>query len=151
MMDKIYTLLPYGESFRFVDALTHIDETGAAGHYTYPKDAYFYAGHFPDYPITPGVILIETMAQIGLVAFGIWLMQEKMEAMPRFAFTASHVEFYKPVFPGEKVQVSSKKLYFRLGKLKCAVEMHNALGDLVAKGELSGMLLRNEKGIMKKE
>ena len=145
-MEEIIFLLPYKQPFLFVDALTHIDENGAAGHYTYPEDSYFYQGHFPDYPITPGVMLIETMAQIGLVAFGIWLMRDKMDAVPRFAFTSSNVEFYKGVFPGEKVMVSSKKMYFRLGKLKAAVEMHNASGDLLAKGELSGMMLRKDKG-----
>jgi len=145
MNNKILSLLPYRAPFLFVDELKNIDENGAVGYYTYPEDAYFYQGHFPDYPITPGVILIETMAQIGLVSFGIWLMQDKIETVPRFVFTSSNVEFYKGVFPGEKVRVSSKKMYFRLGKLKCEVEMHNELGDLVAKGELSGMMPRNKK------
>ena len=142
MMQEIINLLPYKYPFLFVDALTHIDEEGAEGHYTYPKDSYFYQGHFPDYPITPGVMLIETMAQIGLVTYGIWLMRDKMDVVPRFAFTSSDVEFYKAVFPGDKVLVSSKKLYFRLGKLKCAVVMHNEGGELLAKGELSGMILK---------
>ena len=141
-MNEIISKLPYGPGFLFVDELLAVDESGIEGTYTFRPEAYFYQDHFPNNPITPGVILIETMAQIGLVCFGIFLMQDKLEAAPRFAFTSSNVEFYKMVLAGQKVRVLSKKLYFRLGKLKCAVEMLDADGILIAKGEMSGMLVR---------
>ncbi len=54
--------------------------------------------------------------------------------------TSTNVEFFKMVLPGEKVVVTSKKQYFRFGKLKCLVEMHNAVGELVAKGVFSGII-----------
>ena len=44
------------------------------GAYRFREDEFFYRGHFPGRPITPGVILIETMAQIGVVAFGMYLL-----------------------------------------------------------------------------
>lgn len=142
---SIVELLPYREPFLFVDELTALSESGVKGHYRFREDAVFYPGHFPGNPITPGVLLIECMAQIGLVALGIFLMHEKLGKVPELAFTSSNVEFYKMVLPGEQVFVESKKLFFRLGKLKAAVEMRNADGELVAKGELSGMMLRNPK------
>jgi len=44
------------------------------------------------------------------------------------------------VLPGEKVIVTSKKQYFRFGKLKCLIEMHNGAAELVAKGIFSGII-----------
>lgn len=138
----IKELLPYQPPFLFVDRYVRIDENGAEGTYTFREDEYFYRGHFPDYPVTPGVILTETMAQIGLVGLGIFLTKahESQEAQ-KFVFTSSEVEYLKEVLPGEKVKVVSEKIYFRLGKLKCKVEIWNANGKRVAKGVLSGMVV----------
>ena len=65
--NKIISLLPYQHPFLFVDGLTEISENGITGFYTLKKEEYFYQGHFKDNPITPGVILTEVMAQIGVV------------------------------------------------------------------------------------
>jgi 3-hydroxyacyl-[acyl-carrier-protein] dehydratase len=139
----ILELLPYQPPFLFVDRYLRIDEKGAEGEYTFREDEYFYQGHFPDYPVTPGVILTEAMAQIGLVGLGIFLTKayESRKAQ-KFVFTSSEVEYLKEVLPGEKVKVVSEKIYFRLGKLKCKVEMWNEKGERVAKGNLAGMILK---------
>jgi len=144
LCQEIFELLPYKKPFLFVDELLKIEENYIKGTYSYPEDAYFYSGHFPGNPITPGVILIETMAQIGLVSLGIFLSgayQTKI-ALP-FAFTSAEVEFYEKVLPGEQVWVEAQKVYFRLGKLKCTVQMNNASGKRVCKGNLSGMILKS--------
>lgn len=142
---EIHALLPYKQPFLFVDELLEIKEDEVKGTYRYPADSYFYEGHFPGNPITPGVILIETMAQIGLVSLGMFLTEayKTKKALP-FAFTSSEVEFYHKVLPGEQVIVSAKKVYFRLGKLKCNVIMNNLAGTKVCKGTLSGMVLKTE-------
>jgi len=151
-MDKaqILKMLPYGESFRFVDELLHVDENGAIGIYTYAADLPFYSGHFIGFAITPAVILTETMAQIGLVCLGIYLLGEvaefKITAEVGVAMTSNQMEFLKPVFPGEKVKVTSEKLYFRFNKLSCKVRMENAQGELVGKGTISGMLIAKQNG-----
>ncbi|MFD2146746.1 hypothetical protein [Mucilaginibacter antarcticus] len=97
--------------------------------------------------MTPGVIITEIMAQIGLVVLGIHLMvtgtQHEGAVMDEGSFpllTSTNVEFFKMVLPEEKVIVSSKKQFFRFGKLKCAVEMHNEAGELVARGIFSGII-----------
>jgi len=138
----IIQLLPYSEPFLFVDELIEMDADSICGSYTFREDAFFYQGHFKDYPVTPGVILTETMAQIGLVCFGIYLLKETIseENFPKIALASNNIHFYRPVFPGEKVIVISEKVYFRFGKLKCNVLMKNAEGDIVCKGEISGMM-----------
>ena len=138
--------LPYRKPFLFVDEFLSLTEDGASGSYTFREDEFFYAGHFPDRPVTPGVILTETMAQIGLVGLGIFLTKAYLqEAVAPFAFTDSTVEYLRPVFPGEKVLVRSEKVYFRFGKLRCKVEMLNAKQEVVCRGTLSGMILNPGK------
>jgi 3-hydroxyacyl-[acyl-carrier-protein] dehydratase len=140
--EKIISMLPYGKSFRFVNELLHVDENGAVGIYTFARDLPFYHDHFIGFPITPAVILTEVMAQIGLVCLGIYLLGEVAEMS--VAMTSNQMEFIKPVFPGEKVKVTSEKIYFRFNKLSCKVKMENAKGELVSKGTISGMLIAKQ-------
>jgi 3-hydroxyacyl-[acyl-carrier-protein] dehydratase len=136
----ILSRLPYEPPFLFVDELLHIDENGITGSYTFPEDAYFYKGHFKGYPVTPGVILTETMAQIGVVCLGIYLLGDIPDEDVAIALTSTEIEFLKPVFPKEKVTVISEKIYFRFGKLKCKVEMQNERGEKVCTGTIAGMI-----------
>ena len=140
--DEIISLLPYKEPFLFVDELYNISEEGISGHFSYNKNAFFYEGHFKDNPVTPGVILTETAAQIGLVCLGIYLLRQEISVVnnPQIAFTSSQMDFYIPVLPGEKVFVESEKEYFRFNKLKCNVKLFNAKRELVCRGSLSGMI-----------
>ncbi len=143
---EIINKLPYESPFLFVDDLIEINENGVKGAYTYHENLDFYKGHFKDYPVTPGVILTETMAQIGLVCLGIYLSSDTVDdSNTSVAFTSSSIEFLKPVFPNEKVQVVSEKIYFRFGKLKCKVKMINQKEEVVCSGEIAGMLIPIKK------
>ena len=133
--------LPYSKPFLFVDNLFSVNENGVEGTYSFKRDEYFYEGHFAGHPVTPGVILTECMAQIGLVCLGIFLLKDLKESDVLVAFSESHVEFLKSVSPGETVRVISEKVYFRFNKLKCKVKMYNSDDELVCRGELSGMLI----------
>lgn len=139
-LTDITALLPYSQPFLFVDELLHVDENSTSGTYTFKEDLDFYKGHFKDNPVTPGVILTETMAQIGLVCLGIYLLGDTFNKDTVVAFTSADMQFLKPVYPNEKVTVTSQKLFFRFGKLKCDVVMKNEAGQEVCKGILSGMI-----------
>ena len=138
--EKILELLPFSPPFLFVDELFEVNEKGARGSYRFPEDSFFYKGHFKDHPVTPGVILTECMAQIGVVCQGIFLLKEKAVEDCQISLSSTSVDFYLPVFPGERVEVTSEKMYFRFNKLKCKVEMKNTEGKLICRGEISGML-----------
>ena len=140
---KIIQLLPYQTPFLFVEELTSLSENGVEGFYTFKEDEYFYEGHFKDNPITPGVLLTETMAQIGVVCLGIFLLKDKISTTikPQIALTSNVVDFYVPVLPNEKVRVISEKEYFRFNKLKCQVKMMNSKNELVCRGTISGMII----------
>lgn len=136
--------LPYSIPFLFVDDLEYVNESGAKGFYTFQEDEDFFKGHFKGNPVTPGVILTECCAQIGLVSLGIFLMESESPNNLQIGFSSSEMEFFIPVYPKEKVTVTSEKMYFRFNKLKCKVKMHNEKGELVCKGVLAGMLKKNK-------
>lgn len=137
---EIISKLPYSKPFLFVDELLSVNENGVEGCYTFNENLDFYKGHFKEFPVTPGVILTEVMAQIGLVCLGIYLLDLKFNKNSLIALTSNSIEFLKPVFPREKVTVVSEKIYFRFGKLKCKVKMKNENGDIVCMGEIAGMI-----------
>ncbi|MDG2151789.1 MAG: beta-hydroxyacyl-ACP dehydratase [Polaribacter sp.] len=134
---------PYQKPFLFIDELTEISEQGITGNYTFKKNEFFYKGHFKNNPITPGVILTEVMAQIGVVCLGIYLLKNefRLEKKIQIALTSSQVDFFISVLPNEKVTVISEKKYFRFNKLKCSVQMINEKNELVCRGTISGMIL----------
>ena len=138
---EIIVKLPYSKPFLFVNELLHIDQNGVEGIYTFDENLDFYKGHFKENPITPGVILTEVMAQIGLVCLGIYLLNGRFNKKTSIALTSTEIEFLKPVFPNEKVTVFSEKIYFRFGKLKCKVKMLNQHGEEVCCGTIAGMIV----------
>lgn len=148
MFSYIFDLLPYKSSFRFVDEISFLDADRVVGHYTLRQDAFFYEDHFPGNPVTPGAILTEIMAQIGLVVLGIHLIVTLPTAPTDgslFPLLSSvNVDFNKMALPGQRLTVTSKKDYFRFDKLKCHVEMHDEAGELIAKGIFSGFIKKIE-------
>lgn len=142
---EIISNLPYSKPFLFVDEVIHIDENGVKGTFTFDPELDFYKGHFVNNPITPGVILTEVMAQIGVVCLGIFLINDEFKKNTLIALTSTEIEFLKPVFPNEKVTVISEKKYFRFGKLKCSVKMINEKGIEVCTGSIAGIIIsKNE-------
>lgn len=140
--EEILLHLPYAPPFLFVDALEYIDEEKVTGTYIFKADLPCYQGHFKGHPVTPGVLLTEVMAQIGVACLGIYLWRDKIQQqIPSVAMTSTQVDFYQPVYPGEKVTATATKIYFRFNKLKCQVALHNAAGELVCDGIIAGMMI----------
>jgi 3-hydroxyacyl-[acyl-carrier-protein] dehydratase len=146
VIQEILDLVPQQAPFRFIDEIISLDEEQIVGAYRFRDDEFFYRGHFPGRPITPGVILIETMAQIGVVAYGMYLLacqrhvrpSQMKEPLSLFSL-ADDVEFKGIVKPGERVIVKGRKIYMRRGALKVDISMERENGEVVCVGKLAGM------------
>jgi 3-hydroxyacyl-[acyl-carrier-protein] dehydratase len=144
--DEVLALVPQQPPFRFLDEILGIDDLSIMGAYTFKPDETFYAGHFPGMPITPGVILLEAMAQTGVVALGIYLkaLEVDEQELRRWTsiFTDAQVEFLAAVPPGQRVICRGEKIFWRRNKLKSKVDMRGEDGRLLASCTLSGLGVR---------
>jgi len=137
---QVLDQLPQKPPFLFIDKILELSEMHIVAEYRYREDEFYFAGHFPGDPVTPGVILIETMAQAGLVALGIYLLnQEGRTEKMRTLFSDCTAEFSEVVRPGDLVTVHAERVYWRFGKLKSKVELRLQNGKTAASGIVSGM------------
>jgi len=139
---QVLDLIPQQDPFRFIDEIIELDDDHIVGTYRFRPDADFYRGHFPGNPVTPGVILIESLAQVGIVALGIYLLAQESEAdttKMMTLFTDTDVEFSGIVNPGDRVTITAEKVFFRRRKLRSNAEMKLDDGTIVCSGAVSGM------------
>jgi len=151
IVQQVLSLVPQQPPFRFIDDIVEVDEQKITAVYRFREDEYFYKGHFPDNPITPGVVLIETMAQTGVVAMGIYLLLEQgvtvaelKQMTTLFAF-ADAVEFTGIVAPGEKVIICGEKQYLRKGNLKTRARITRENGEPICSGVLTGTGVKKKR------
>lgn len=166
--DLILKHFPCIKPYRFIDEILDVDAAHMLAAYTFRKTEYFFKGHFPGNPVVPGAILQEAAAQIGLLAFGMYLLGNGIEVLSEipvelpadilamnfndwsmidgklnhlFYLTSTRMDYKAIVRPGEKIFVHAEKVFFRLNKLKCNVRIENEKKELVSKGILSGVIV----------
>ena len=135
----IMNVLPHRYPFLLVDRILEMERgKKIVGIKNITFNEPFFQGHFPNYPIMPGVLLIEAMAQTGGV-LALSFDQEKVKNKNFYFSSIDKVKFRKPVVPGDQVR-------FEVGVIKQRSSLWRFSGkafvgdSLVAEGELQGII-----------
>jgi 3-hydroxyacyl-[acyl-carrier-protein] dehydratase len=107
--EEIKKIIPYSEPFLFVDEAEIIGENEIEGSYQTRPDDYYFKGHFVDFPIMPGVLILEALGQLATI-----LLRKKVGQGHKnyhfLAYDIRSVQFIKPIFPGEKIILKAEVL-----------------------------------------
>jgi 3-hydroxyacyl-[acyl-carrier-protein] dehydratase len=107
-MNEIENLLPHREPFLFVDEVVRADKDKITAKHIFTEKEFFFKGHFPEYPVVPGVILVETMAQSG--GAGLRKLGGLGDDSLFFLGTVDKVKFRRQVRPGDEVRSEIENL-----------------------------------------
>jgi 3-hydroxyacyl-[acyl-carrier-protein] dehydratase len=109
---EILRLLPHRYPFVMVDRIIDIrGEESAIGIKNVTVNEPQFLGHFPNYPVMPGVLLLEGMAQTGAVIVLRRMKLEEMRSM--YLLTVDKAKFRKPALPGDRIEYHIKKTAHR--------------------------------------
>lgn len=104
---EIEGFLPHRDPFLFVDEVRVIDAHHIEATRAWKGDEFFFVGHFPHYPVVPGVILVETLAQAGGVGVK---LQGITAAGTFFLASVGNVKFRRQVRPGDVFEMKIHNL-----------------------------------------
>lgn len=107
-MSEIEKLLPHRDPFLFVDEIVEASNEKIIAKRVFAESEYFFKGHFPEYPVVPGVILVETMAQSG--GAGLRKLGVLNDDALFFFATVDKVKFRRQVRPGDEVRCEIENL-----------------------------------------
>ena len=107
-MSEIEKLLPHREPFLFVDEIVQADDKKIVAKHVFNEKEFFFKGHFPEYPVVPGVVLVETMAQSG--GAGLRKLGVIGDNALFFLATVDKVKFRRQVRPGDEVRSEIENL-----------------------------------------
>ncbi len=130
---EIKETIPHRYPFLLVDRIVEVEDgKRAVGLKNVTANEEFFNGHFPNYPVMPGVLIVEALAQVGAVA-----MLKKEENKGRLAFFAGidNCRFKRQVVPGDqlRLEVEMTRLRGSIGKAKAIASVE---GELVCEAEL---------------
>lgn len=116
----IREMIPHRFPFLMIDRVEEvIANTSALGIKNVTVNEPFFAGHFPEWPVMPGVLMIEAMAQTAAVLV-VSTLGEKAKGSLVYFMTIDQARFRRPVGPGDQLRVHVRRLANRMGVWKFA-------------------------------
>jgi 3-hydroxyacyl-[acyl-carrier-protein] dehydratase len=144
--ELIKNYLPHKEPFLFVDEVLELEEgKRVKGLYRVSEDSFWVKSHFENFPIMPGVLILESLAQISLLIF-----KDKLDKnlFPIFV-KIENFSFKNPVFPNDTLYLESKVVLEKMGFIKFEVKATKNQNEIVGEGVIFATLKRKEELIKK--
>src|SRR6202167_2773767 len=140
-IDATREILPHRYPFLLVDRIEELEAERVVGIKNVTVNEPFFAGHFPDYPVMPGVLIIEAMAQVAgvLVLSGIPDRKSKLVLLAG----VDGAKFRKPVRPGDQLRMEMKILRSRASMAKVS-GVATVDGAIVAEAEMLCVLAERQ-------
>ncbi|OZI13443.1 3-hydroxyacyl-ACP dehydratase FabZ [Bacillus sp. FJAT-52991] len=133
-IQQIKEIIPHRYPFLLVDQVLEVEEgKRAVGIKNVTANEEFFNGHFPDYPVMPGVLIVEALAQVGAIAM---LIKEENRGKLGFLAGIDQCRFKRQVRPGDQLRLEVEMLRFRgvIGKGKAVATVN---GELACEAEIT--------------
>src|SRR5919197_1308643 len=105
-INEIRRILPHRYPMLLVDRIVELEAERIVGIKSVTLNEPFFMGHFPDFPVMPGVLIVEAMAQVA----GVLVLKEIADRNNKLVFLAAieNAKFRKPVLPGDQLRIEMK-------------------------------------------
>lgn len=133
-VEDICAVLPHRYPFLMVDRIVEIKDDSIVGLKNVTFNEPHFAGHFPGYPVMPGVLIIESMAQVAGILVGKMAPHTRGKIM--FLASVENAKFRKPVVPGDQLRIEMKMV-----RLKHAVAKIQGVGTVDGQVVAEAMLM----------
>jgi 3-hydroxyacyl-[acyl-carrier-protein] dehydratase len=141
-IQEISAVLPHRYPMLMVDRILEVNDDSVIGIKNVTANEPHFSGHFPGFPVMPGVLIIEAMAQVG----GVLISKVNANARGKIMFLASvdEAKFRKPVVPGDQLRIEMKilKMKHSVAKMKGIATVE---GLLVAEATLMCKVVEREE------
>ena len=140
-IDEIKKYLPHRDPFLFVDKVTDLNICkDIYGEITFNENLFFFKGHFPNRPVVPGVIIVESLAQLGGLLIYKSFEDELIGKDPALIAIDS-AKFKSPTLPGDKLNIKAELLKSKLNIFKIKGQAFNN-GKLIVEASITATVLK---------
>lgn len=134
---QIMEIIPHRQPFLLIDRVTElVPGKLVKGYKNISYNEPFFAGHFPQEPVMPGVLMVEALAQVGAVAI---LSLEDMKGKTAYFGGINKCKFRRKVAPGDKLRLETK-IIRRKGPVGIGSAVASVDGEVAVEAELTFMI-----------